>query len=124
MKANPPTTYAAPNGDFPALHGGMLVTQIGGNDAILPNKQGHVQWTVHFPSQFSYPSDANFTPHGNVIVAFYTDPGAVVEMRPSGKVLWTYDVTQGSGMLNHPSLAVKMKNGNVLLTMTTMTEWL
>ncbi len=115
MSINPPTTYSAPNGDFPAPHGGMLVTQINGNDAILLNRNNQVQYTVHFPSQFYYPSDANFTPHGNIIVAFYTDPGAVVEMSPQGKVLWTYYVTQGSGMLNQPSLAVKLSNGMVLL---------
>lgn len=115
MAVNPPTTYAAPNGDFPAPHGGMLITQIGGNDAILLNKQGQVQWTVHFPSQFYYPSDANFTPHGNIIVAFYTDPGAVVEMSPTGQVLWEYQVPSGPGMLNHPSLAVKLSNGMVML---------
>ncbi len=115
MAANPPTTFAAPNGDFPAPHGGMLVTQIDGNDALLLNKQGHVQWTVHFPQQFYYPSDANFTAHGNIIVAFYTDPGAVIKISPTGKVLWQYYVTSGSGMLNQPSLAVELPNGNVLL---------
>lgn len=115
MAVNPPTSYAAPNGDFPAPGGGMLVTQIDGNDAIRLNKAGHVMWTVHFPSQFSYPSDANFTPNGNIIVAFYTDPGALVEMSPSGKVLWQYQVMSGQGMLNHPSLAVMLKNGNVML---------
>lgn len=34
MMNNPPATYSAPNGDFPAPNGGMLVTQINGNDAI------------------------------------------------------------------------------------------
>lgn len=67
----PPTTFAAPNGDFPAPNGGMLVTQIGANDAMLLNRAGKAQWTVHFPSRFSYPSDANFTPQGNIIVVFY-----------------------------------------------------
>ncbi len=114
-QVNPPNTYAAPNGDFPAPNGAMLVTQIGGNDAILLNRHNKVQWTVHFPSQFYYPSDANFTPDGNVIVAFYTDPGAVVEMSPKGQVLWEYNVQSGPGMLNHPSLAVMLKNGMVLL---------
>ena len=112
---NPPTSYAAPNGDFPAPNGGTLITQIGGNDAILVNKHGQVQWTVHFPSQFSYPSDANFTPNGNVLVVFYTDPGAIVEISPKGKVLWQYYVTSGPGMLNHPSLGLMLPNGMVLL---------
>ncbi len=114
-RVNPPTTYGAPNGDFPAPNGGMLVTQIGGNDAILLNKQGKMQYTVHFPNYFSYPSDANFTPSGNIICAFYTDPGAVVLMSPQGKVLWQYHVTSGPGALNHPSLAVQLPNGLVML---------
>ncbi len=112
---NPPVTYGAPNGDFPAPHGGTLITQIGGNDAILVNARGQVQWTVHFPSQFYYPSDANFTPNGNIIVVFYTSPGAIVEMSPQGKVLWQYYVTSGPGELNHPSLGVMLPNGMVLL---------
>ncbi len=112
---NPPTTYGAPNGDFPAPNGGMLVTQIGGNDAILLNKQGQIQYTVHFPSAFNYPSDANFTPSGNIICAFYTNPGAVVIMSPQGQVLWQYQVSSGPGMLNQPSLAVQLPNGLVML---------
>ena len=112
---NPPTTFGAPNGDFPAPNGSMLVTQIGGNDAILLNRQGQIQYTVHFPSYFSYPSDANFTPDGNIICAFYTSPGAIVLMSPQGKVLWQYQVTSGPGALNHPSLAVELPNGLVML---------
>jgi len=115
MAIDPPNTYSAPNGDFPAPHNGMLVTQINANDAVLLNAKNQVQYTVHFPSQFYYPSDANFTPHGNIIVAFYTNPGAVVEMSPTGKVLWTYRVQHGAGKLNQPSLAVKLSNGMVLL---------
>jgi outer membrane protein assembly factor BamB len=112
---NPPTTWGAPNGDFPAPDEGMLVTQINGNDAVLLDRANHVVWTVRFPSALHYPSDANFTPDGNVICAFYTTPGAVVKMSPDGRVLWRYDVTAGPGMLSHPSLAVQLPNGNVLL---------
>ncbi len=112
---NPPVTYGAPNGDFPAPHHGTLITQIGGDDAILVNAHGQVQWTLHFPSRFTYPSDANFTPNGNVIVVFYTDPGAIVEMTPAGKVVWQYAVQSGPGMLNHPSLGMMLPNGMVLL---------
>lgn len=111
---NPPTTYGAPNGDFPAPHGGTLITQINGDDAVLVNRRGQVVWTVHFPSGLSYPSDANFTPHGNVICAFYTDPGAIVKIDPhTGRVLWEYRFTSGPAMLNHPSLAVELPNGEV-----------
>ena len=113
---NPPTTYGAPNGDFPAPNGGTLITQINGNDAVLVNKSGQVVWTLHFPAGLSYPSDANFTPHGNVIVAFYTKPGAIVKMNPhTGQVLWEYRYTSGSAALNHPSLAVELPNGMIAL---------
>ncbi|PSR23989.1 MAG: hypothetical protein C7B45_00935 [Sulfobacillus acidophilus] len=112
---DPPIAYSAPNGDFPAPHGGMLVTQINGNDAILLNRHNQIQYTLHFPSQFYYPSDANITPNGNIIVAFYTNPGAIVEMTPKGRVVWSYHVLSGPGRLNHPSLAVMLPNGFILL---------
>lgn len=112
---NPPATWGAPNGAFPAPAGGMLVTQINGNDAVLLDRADHVVWTLRFPSPLTYPSDANFTPDGNVICAFYTTPGAVVKMSPDGRVLWRYSVTAGPGMLSHPSLAVQLPNGEVLL---------
>ncbi|MHB1842010.1 MAG: NHL repeat-containing protein [Sulfobacillus sp.] len=111
---HPPTTYAAPNGDFPAPNGGTLITSIGGNDAILVNRQGQVVWTVHFPSYLSFPSDANFTAHGNIIVAFYTNPGAILKISPQGKILWLYRPLSGSGRLNTPSLAVQLPNGLVM----------
>ena len=114
-RIDPPRSFAAPNGDFPAPDQGMLITQIGGNDAILLDREGRVVWTLHFPSSLSYPSDANFTPDGNVICAFYTKPGAVVIMSPEGKVLWKYRVTSGEGRLDHPSLAVQLPNRMVLL---------
>ncbi len=121
---NPPVSYSAPNGDFPAPNQGTLVTQINGDDVILLNRHNQVVWTLHLPTQaqlpgltsFPYPSDANFTPGGNVIVAFYNNPGYIVKMNPhTGQVLWEYAVTQGPGRLNQPSLAVELKNGMVLL---------
>lgn len=114
-RANPPKTYAAPNGDFPAPNQGMLITQIGGDNAILVDKNGLPQWTVRFPAPLHYPSDANFTPSGNIICAFYTNPGGIVIMSPAGKVLWRYYLTSGPGKLDHPSLAVQLPNGMVLV---------
>ena len=115
MRIAPPAYFSAPNGDFPAPDGGMLVTQINGNDAILLDRDGRVVWTLRFPGTLSYPSDANFTPDGNVICAFYTNPGAVVLMSPAGTLLWRYRVLSGEGRLNHPSLAVQLPNRMVLL---------
>jgi len=115
MRINPPAYFSAPNGDFPAPGQGMLVTQINGNNAILLDREGRVVWTLAFPKSLWYPSDANFTPDGNVICAFYTNPGAVVIMSPAGKLLWQYRVASGEGKLNHPSLAVQLPNRMVLL---------
>lgn len=115
MRIDPPRTFSAPNGDFPAPDRGMLVTQINGNDAILLDRDGQVVWTLRFPAPLSYPSDANFTPEGNIICAFYTNPGAAIIMSPDGKVLWRYRVLSGGGKLNHPSLAVQLPNRMVLL---------
>jgi len=111
---NPPATYGAWNGDFPAAGGGMLVTQINGRDALLLSAKGRIRYTVRFPG-VAYPSDANFTPGGNIIVADYTSPGQVLIVTPAGKVVWRYDVTSGPGMLNQPSLAVQLPNGDVML---------
>ena len=115
MRIDPPQYFSAPNGDFPAPQQGMLVTQINGNDALLLDRTGRVVWTVRFPRWLYYPSDANFTPGGNLICAFYTNPGAVVIMSPTGKLLWEYHVTSGPGKLNRPSLAVQLPNAMVLL---------
>lgn len=110
----PPVTYSLPNGDFPAPDRGMLVTQIGAEDAVRLNARGQVLWSTPLPAY--YPSDANLTPHGNIIVAFYTNPGRIVKVNRRGRILWQYDVTQGPGALNHPSLAVELPNGLVLAT--------
>lgn len=111
---DPPATYGAPNGDFPGPRGGMLVTQIDGRDAILLNARGRVVYTVAFPG-IAYPSDANYTPTGNIIVADYANPGQVLIVTPTGHVVWRYDVASGPGKLNQPSLAVQLPNGDVML---------
>ena len=111
---NPPKTFGAPNGDFPAPGGGMLVTQINGQDAVRLNAQGQVLYTVRFPG-FAYPSDANYTPSGNIIVADYQTPGKVLIISPKGRIVWQYGPTSGPGELRQPSLAVQLPDGDVLL---------
>lgn len=110
---NPPYSYGSPNGDFPAPHGGMLVTEISGSHIILLNKHGQVVWQHVLP--MPYPSDANFTPHGNIIVASYANPGMILKVSPSGQVLWKYYVTSGPGKLNMPSLAFELSNGYIMV---------
>jgi hypothetical protein len=51
-----------------------------------------------------------------VIVADYSKPGRVVIFDPATrKVTWEYFVKEGEKMLNHPSLALELPNGDVIL---------
>ena len=48
---------------------------------------------------------------GSTLVVDYAHPGAVIRFSSSGKVLWTYRPTSGSGVLDHPSLGAPLPNG-------------
>ncbi len=77
--------------------------------------EGKVLWSVQAP-HVSYPSDAYPTRDGQIIVADYAKPGRVVIFNPvTKKVTWKYFVRSGEGMLNHPSLALELPNGDVIL---------
>jgi outer membrane protein assembly factor BamB len=68
---------------------------------------------IHVPTL--YPSDAQLDANGDVVVADYSSPGAVVAVSPSGHLVWRYGPTSGPGRLDHPSLAVPLPNGLVIL---------
>ena len=57
------------------------------------------------------PSDPQPMTDGSTLVVDYAHPGAVIRFSPSGKVLWTYRPTSGSGVLDHPSLGAPLPNG-------------
>jgi outer membrane protein assembly factor BamB len=108
---NAPLTYGAPNGDTPLPDGGLLVTQIHGARVERLSPTGQVVWDIHVP--IVYPSDAQLDADGNIIVAGFTDPGAVVCVTTTGKLVWRYAPSSGAGRLNHPSLAMPLGNGLV-----------
>ncbi|MHB8399983.1 MAG: outer membrane protein assembly factor BamB family protein [Candidatus Limnocylindrales bacterium] len=110
---DPPYTYSSPNGDTPLPDGGMLITEIGGSHVVRLSASGTVLYDVHAP--VGYPSDAQLDANGNIVVADYSSPGAVVAMTPTGTVLWRWDPRSGGGRLDHPSLAVPLPNGDVIL---------
>jgi outer membrane protein assembly factor BamB len=112
-RTHAPYTYGAPNGDTPLPDGGLLVTQIHGSRVERLSATGQVLWDIHVP--IVYPSDAQLDANGNVVVAGFTNPGVVICLAPSGKVLWRYEPTSGPGRLNHPSLATPLPNGLVAI---------
>ena len=109
--ANAPFTYGAPNGATPLPDGGVLITQIRGSRVTRLDAAGTVIFDIHVP--LFYPSDAQLDANGNVVVADYHSPGAVIGISPEGRLLWRYAPASGPGRLDHPSLATPLPNGLV-----------
>ena len=110
---NPPATYGEPNGDTPLPDGGILITEIRDPRVVRLDAAGNVVFSIHVPA--AYPSDAQLDPQGNVVVSDYANPGAVIAVAPSGRVVWRYGPTSGPGRIDHPSLAVPRADGSVVL---------
>jgi hypothetical protein len=109
---DPPRGFASPNGDTPLPDRGILVTEIGGwIDRI--DRAGTLVWSVRTP--FSYPSDAQLLPKGRILVCEFDDPGRVVEMTRSGRVVWSFGSSSGRDRLDRPSLAIRLPNGLVAI---------
>jgi outer membrane protein assembly factor BamB len=106
-----PATYGRPNGDTPLPDGGILITEITGSRVVRLAADGHVVFDIHVPVH--YPSDAQLDSAGNVIVADYNNPGAVVKVSPTGRLLWRYAPTSGAGRLDYPSLATPLPDGTI-----------
>jgi outer membrane protein assembly factor BamB len=112
---SPPTTFSDPNGDTPLPDGGMLVTEITGSRVVRLSATGEVLFDVAVP--VSYPSDAQLTPDGNVLVVDYANPGALVVFDPrTQQVVYRYGPTSGPGQLVHPSLALPLPDGTYVTT--------
>ena len=109
----PPYSYGEPNGDTPLPDGGVLITEIRGSRVVRLDAAGHVVFDIHVPT--GYPSDAQLDSHGDVVVADYSNPGAVVAVSPTGHVVWRYGPKTGVGRLDHPSLAAPLADGTIIL---------
>ena len=105
---DPPHLFASPNGAFPTTTGRYLVTEINGDWASEIGLHGHLFWSTH-PPGVSYPSDTNEIYPGRFLTADYSSPGQVVEFNSHGHLLWRF------GGLNHPSLALPLPNGDILV---------
>jgi Galactose oxidase, central domain len=111
---DPPRYLGAVNGDTPLPNHDILVSEINGSYLDEFTLAGRLVRVYKAP--VTYPSDPQLTRHGNILLADYTSPGAVVILsRRTGAVLWRYQVTSGPGMLDHPSLAAMLPNGMIAL---------
>jgi outer membrane protein assembly factor BamB len=109
-----PGHFMSPNGDTPLPDGNLLVTEIGRRSAsALDLATGRIVYRVPLP--VVYASDTQLTRAGEYLTVDYVRPGKVVVVSRSGKLLWSYGPKSGPGMLNHPSLAIELPNGNFLL---------
>jgi outer membrane protein assembly factor BamB len=114
-KHNPPDTFAYPNDINYYDNGDFLITEIPDAWITRLSPDGHVVWSVRAP-HMRYPSDARAAADGNIIVADFVKPGGAVIFNPqTGKVVWEYRVPEGEKALDHPSLAVELPTGDILL---------
>ena len=111
---DPPTSLAYPDAVFPAIGGGIVVTELDPAWVDVLSSTDSVVAHLRVPA-LSVPDDANEYAPGKLIATSHTRPGAVVEFNTAGKVLWTYPATTGSGELNRPSLAEVLPDGDVLV---------
>ena len=110
---HPAAQFAQPNGAFPLTDGHFLITEILGDWVDEMSLTGHVSWSAH-PPGVRYPSDANQVSPGRYIVADYSDPGQVVIFTRTGHLVWRFRAA-GAAALNHPSLALPLPDGNILV---------
>ncbi len=110
----PPADLGSPNGAFPMKNGHFLVTEIDGDwvDELTPD--GQVVFSTHAPGVI-YPSDSNEIAPGRYLTADYSQPGKLVMFDQSGDQLWRFEPSGPNG-LNHPSIALPLRNGKVIAT--------
>ncbi len=111
---NPPQTFGSPNGTFPMSNGNYLITEINGDWADELTPDGRVIFSTN-PPAVNYPSDSNEISPNRYLTADYSSPGKLVIFDRAGKALWTFEPS-GANMLDHPSLALPLPNGDVIST--------
>lgn len=110
----PPAAFGSPNGAFPMRDGNYLVTEINGSWVDAMSLSGVVAWTVH-PPHIAYPSDTNEVSADRYLTVDYSTPGQVLIFDRAGNAIWRYAPRGAPAALSHPSLALPLPNGDVLL---------
>jgi hypothetical protein len=113
---NQPNYYDRPNGATPLPNRNLLITEIRSRRISEVTPDGYEVYS--FTSPAYYPSDAQPTQRGTIIVADYVPQGAIYECDHSGHVLWQFGPYSPDDnrdrALNRPSLAVEMPDGNII----------
>ena len=112
---DPPHAFGSPNGAFPLRNGHILVTEINGDWVDEMTLSGHVVRSWH-PPGVVYPSDTNEVRPGLYLTAGYDSPGVLETFDRAGRVRWRYRARSAAGVLDHPSLALPLPNGDILAT--------
>ena len=95
-------------------NGDILVTEIPGSWISRITREGKVVWSVR-PAH-PLPVRRFPTHDGQVIVADLLQARTCRYLRSDQQaVTWEYPVPNGEKMLDHPSLAIELPNGNVVL---------
>ena len=105
----PPAALGYPNGDTPLPNGDVLISEIHGSWISEYTPDGRLVWTVELP--IAYPSDPQQLGPDLYLVADYSRPGGIYEFTREGRIVWSYTVSSGDGMLDHPSLAERLPTG-------------
>ncbi|HET6876003.1 MAG TPA: hypothetical protein VFH38_00585 [Jatrophihabitans sp.] len=106
---DPPRHYGSPNGVFPMGNGRFLVTEINGDWVDAIDLHGKVFWSTH-PPGVAYPSDTNRIGPDQFLTVDYSSQGQAVIFDRRGHAIWRF-----RGRLDHPSLALPLPDGNIVL---------
>jgi DNA-binding beta-propeller fold protein YncE len=109
----PARHWGSPNGLFPEQNGRYLVTEINGSWVDEMSPGGKIYWSTH-PAGIGYPSDTNQIGPNRYLTVDYADPGRVAVFNRGGRTLWTFR-GRGGDVLDHPSLALPLPNGDVVV---------
>jgi hypothetical protein len=109
----PPRYLNAVNGDTPLPGGGTLLSEINGSWIDEISAKGKLVFATKVP--VSYPSDPQPLPGGRILLADYANPGHILIVNHRGHVIWRYGPSYGHGRLDHPSLAMALPNGDIVV---------
>jgi hypothetical protein len=70
-----------------------------------------VVWSLKLP--IAYPSDPQQIGPDLYLIADYSRPGGLYEFTREGQMVWSYAPASGEAMLDHPSLAERLPNGDI-----------